>query len=162
MSLCRFCLPAGTACLHARRLALPVLLTQQHLVDKGPPAHQAEVICVDTDVTIALESAEDLDTSISGSNLAYATHTSGSTGRPKGVMISHRGVVNYLSWCTNAYAVQQGSGSPVHSPLGFDLTVTSLLAPLTVGQSVLLSMKGRELRVSCWLCAIEATSVLSN
>ena len=55
----------------------PVLLTQQHLVD-SLPAHQAEVICVDTDMeTIALESAENLGTSISGSNLAYVIYTSG-------------------------------------------------------------------------------------
>ena len=32
----------------------------------------------------------------------------------------------------------EGTGAPVHSPLAFDLTVTSLLLPLTVGQPVTL------------------------
>ncbi|HSF42717.1 MAG TPA: amino acid adenylation domain-containing protein [Thermoanaerobaculia bacterium] len=69
-------------------------------------------------------------------NLAYVIYTSGSTGRPKGVMVPHRGVVNYLSWCSEAYRVAAGSGAPVHSSLGFDLTVTSLLAPLLCGRVV--------------------------
>lgn len=71
-------------------------------------------------------------------NLAYVLYTSGSTGRPKGVMIPHRGVVNYLAWCGEAYAVAEGRGAPVHSPLGFDLTVTSLWSPLLSGGKVVL------------------------
>ena len=71
-------------------------------------------------------------------NLAYIIYTSGSTGTPKGVMISHRGLVNYLSWAVKTYSVSGGTGAPVHSPLGFDLTVTSLFAPLLAGSSVLM------------------------
>ncbi len=69
-------------------------------------------------------------------NLAYVIYTSGSTGRPKGAMIPHRGLANYLAWCTRAYAVHQGEGAPVHSSISFDLTVTSLLAPLVAGRRV--------------------------
>ncbi|MFL6284241.1 MAG: amino acid adenylation domain-containing protein [Pyrinomonadaceae bacterium] len=75
-------------------------------------------------------------------NLAYVIYTSGSTGRPKGVMITHRGVVNYLSWCRRAYRVAEGRGAPVHSSLGFDLTVTSLFAPLVSGRGVVLVPDG--------------------
>ncbi|QSQ26379.1 non-ribosomal peptide synthase/polyketide synthase [Pyxidicoccus parkwayensis] len=72
------------------------------------------------------------------SNLAYVLYTSGSTGRPKGVCIPHRGVLNYLSWCLDAYRVRDGGGSPVHSSFSFDLTVTSLLAPLAAGRGAVL------------------------
>ena len=71
-------------------------------------------------------------------NLAYIIYTSGSTGTPKGVMISHRGLVNYLSWGVKTYSVSGGTGAPVHSPLAFDLTVTSVFAPLIAGASVLM------------------------
>ncbi len=71
-------------------------------------------------------------------NLAYAMYTSGSTGVPKGVMIPHRGLVNYLSWCTSEYRVAEGSGAPVHSSIGFDLTVTGLFAPLLARRTVAL------------------------
>jgi amino acid adenylation domain-containing protein len=69
-------------------------------------------------------------------DLAYVLYTSGSTGTPKGAMITHRGLTNYLLWAVAAYEVGEGAGAPVHSPLGFDLTVTSLLAPLLAGRCV--------------------------
>jgi amino acid adenylation domain-containing protein len=73
---------------------------------------------------------------VSADNLAYVIYTSGSTGQPKGAMITHRGVVNYLTWCQSAYPLGEGSGAVVHSPIGFDLTVTSLYGPLVSGGCV--------------------------
>jgi amino acid adenylation domain-containing protein len=69
-------------------------------------------------------------------NAAYVIYTSGSTGRPKGTVILHRGLSNYLLWCTKAYGVPGGTGSIVHSPLSFDLTVTGLFSPLLCGRTV--------------------------
>ena len=59
-------------------------------------------------------------------------------------MISHRGLTNHLSWATEAYAVAAGNGAPLHSSLAFDLTVTSLFAPLLSGRSVTLVADGLE------------------
>jgi amino acid adenylation domain-containing protein len=78
-----------------------------------------------------------------GAQLAYVIYTSGSTGRPKGVMVTRGGLGNYLSWCTRAYDAHAGSGAPVHSPLGFDLTVTSLFVPLLTGAQVVLLAEDR-------------------
>ena len=70
-------------------------------------------------------------------NLAYVLYTSGSTGRPKGVQVTHCGLANYLlNWCLPAYGVAEGEGAPVHSSLGFDLTITGLMAPLLAGRPV--------------------------
>ena len=113
-----------------------ILLTQQRLaVDL--PTDEIKVICLDTDwKVIAQECAEKPVTKTTAENLAYVIYTSGSTGKPKGTMIPHQGLVNYLSWCTQAYTVEQGAGTLVHSPLGFDLTITSLFSPLLVGLKV--------------------------
>ncbi len=46
--------------------------------------------------------------------------------------------MNYLAWCTDAYSAKNGRGSPVHTPIGFDLTITSLFPPLLVGRSAVL------------------------
>ncbi|MEV0215411.1 amino acid adenylation domain-containing protein [Micromonospora sp. NPDC050695] len=71
-------------------------------------------------------------------DLAYVIHTSGSTGRPKGVMVTHRGVGNYVRWAAQAYRLRPGDTVPLHSSVGFDLTVTSLLVPLASGATVLM------------------------
>src|SRR5262245_39033638 len=85
---------------------------------------------------ISQESGDSLKSEVEADNLAYVIYTSGSTGRPKGVMITHRGLSNYLAWCTRAYAVASGTGAPVHSSISFDLTITALLAPLVAGRCV--------------------------
>ncbi|MEV0318575.1 amino acid adenylation domain-containing protein [Streptomyces sp. NPDC050658] len=78
------------------------------------------------------------DVRVSADDLIYLMFTSGSTGRPKAALLTHRNVVNYLLWARDHYAVADGAGVPVHSPLAFDLTVTSVFAPLLAGQRVLL------------------------
>ncbi|MFE0177215.1 non-ribosomal peptide synthase/polyketide synthase [Streptomyces sp. NPDC059002] len=66
---------------------------------------------------------------------AYVIYTSGSTGRPKGVVVEHRAVAAYLAHAGAAYPDAAG-GTVLHSPLSFDLTVTALWTPLTVGGHV--------------------------
>lgn len=67
---------------------------------------------------------------------AYVLYTSGSSGRPKGVSIVHAALGHYLSHAVSQYMHEHIEGSVVSSPLCFDATITSLLAPLCVGKSV--------------------------
>src|SRR5208337_903434 len=71
-------------------------------------------------------------------HLAYVIYTSGSTGRPKGVMVPHLGLVNYLHWAVEYYRVAEGRGAALYSTVAFDLTVTTLFAPLLAGRAILL------------------------
>jgi amino acid adenylation domain-containing protein/non-ribosomal peptide synthase protein (TIGR01720 family) len=73
---------------------------------------------------------------VSPDALAYVLYTSGSTGTPKGVMVTHRGLANYVRWAREAYAADTGGGALLHSPIGFDLTVTSLFPLLAAGRPV--------------------------
>lgn len=79
-----------------------------------------------------------------GNGLAYVIYTSGSTGAPKGVMVSNSSLSNYLCWSSTAYQVAAGSGSLLHSPLAFDLTVTALLTPLSAGCGVEIVEEGEQ------------------
>ena len=119
----------------------PVLLTQQHLVD-SLPAHQAEVICVDTDETIVQESEENLNTSISGSNLAYVIYTSGSTGRPKGVLISHASIVNHMLWMAAEFPLEETDCVLQKTPFSFDASVWEFYAPLFSGARLVVARPG--------------------
>jgi amino acid adenylation domain-containing protein len=90
-------------------------------------------------VSVTSQPGEKLETVSHPANLAYVIYTSGSTGGPKGVMITHEGLMNYLSWCHEAYTLDQGIGAPVHSSVSFDLTVTSIFAPLLAERTVMLA-----------------------
>src|SRR5437588_2830781 len=115
-----------------------LLLTQQRLLPQLPETAQP-VVCLDSDWEgIAGQSEQKPLSGVRGENLAYVIYTSGSTGKPKGTMLLHRGLLNYLSWCCQTYEASAGTGSPLHSPLGFDLSVTSLFSPLLTGQCITL------------------------
>src|SRR5262249_510234 len=87
---------------------------------------------------IERENSQNLPNQTAAQNRAYVMYTSGSTGNPKAVMGTRRGLVNYLNWSATAYGAGSAKASPVHSPLGFDLTVTSLFIPLLTGQAAVL------------------------
>ena len=118
----------------------PLLLTQRSLLPSLPPV-QTRILCLENEQSSIAHFPPDLPPSLEvrPDNLAYIIYTSGSTGRPKGVMIPHKGLVNYVTWAAEAYNVAESSGSPLHTSIGFDLTVTSLFPALIVGKSVLLS-----------------------
>jgi amino acid adenylation domain-containing protein/thioester reductase-like protein len=77
--------------------------------------------------------AAELEPWVTSANLAYVIYTSGSTGRPKGVAVTHEAATNYLQYAADAYGGAGPRGALVHSSPSFDLTVTSLFAPLLTG-----------------------------
>lgn len=79
---------------------------------------------------------EDCNVSISPKNSCYIIYTSGSTGKPKGVIIEHRNIVNYLLWAKDYYNVKKNRKVLLHSPVSFDLSLTSMLLPVISGGSV--------------------------
>jgi amino acid adenylation domain-containing protein len=115
-----------------------LLLTQAHLAADLQNVN-VPVVLLDAGQAGVVSSGHDAVTVAAGvvaDNLAYVIYTSGSTGKPKGTLVAHRGLVNYLSWCVEAYGLKAGSIAPVHSSISFDLAVTGLLAPLLSGGQV--------------------------
>jgi amino acid adenylation domain-containing protein len=72
------------------------------------------------------------------SHPAYVIYTSGSTGTPKGVVIEHRTLVVYLAYARAHYPSLRGR-AVLHSSAAFDMTVTTLYAPLVSGGCVQVS-----------------------
>jgi amino acid adenylation domain-containing protein len=127
--------PAARLEFMLRDCGATLLLTQEKLRNRLSLAADVEVVHLDEqDAAYKGEDGGDLPNVATASSLAYVIYTSGSTGQPKGAMIEHRGVVNYLSWALEYYRVGEGGGSPLHSSIGFDATITSLLAPLLAGK----------------------------
>jgi amino acid adenylation domain-containing protein len=110
-----------------------VVLTTQALRSLLTP--QVSTLSID-DADDSTSSQHTQPSSPVGANLAYVIYTSGSTGQPKGVMVTHAGLANYLAYAAEAYQIGRGRGAVVHSSVAFDLTVTSLFAPLLSGGRV--------------------------
>ncbi len=117
-----------------------VLLTERRLSQRLPAGSCAAVLCLDDpfEEIAGGQPESEPRSGVCAENLVYTLYTSGSTGKPKGALITHRSLINYLSWCCPAYAVESGEGTVVHSSIGFDATITGLFPPLLVGRSVTL------------------------
>ena len=94
---------------------------------------------------LAAESVENPRPSPEPQQLAYMIYTSGSTGKPKGTLITHAGLMHYLSWTAQGYPLGEGRGSLVHATLAFDATVTAVYTPLINGQTITLASAGNDL-----------------
>ncbi|HEX2271294.1 MAG TPA: amino acid adenylation domain-containing protein, partial [Pyrinomonadaceae bacterium] len=116
---------------------LGTILTQRALVERLPLNDRFHTILLDEKdwqenrIDTEFQSATPADA-------AYVIYTSGSTGQPKGVKISHRALVNYLSWCKDVYVRNETVSFALYSSLAFDLTVTSLFTPLLTGNRLVI------------------------
>ncbi|MCK9898049.1 amino acid adenylation domain-containing protein, partial [Frankia sp. AgB32] len=94
-----------------------------------------EVLVLDDEVTVeACAGCPDSPpvVSLSPSHPAYVIYTSGSTGVPKGVVVEHGSLADYVVRCVAVYPGLSGR-SLWHSPISFDLGITSLYGTLLAG-----------------------------
>jgi amino acid adenylation domain-containing protein len=65
--------------------------------------------------------------------LCYVIYTSGTTGKPKGVMLTHKNLVNYVSWFVNEARVRENDKTILTSSFAFDLGYTSIYPSILSG-----------------------------
>lgn len=135
---------------------VPVLITQQRLVNSLPP-HQAHILCLDSDWAESLESADNPAKKIESTNLAYIIYTSGSTGTPKGVAMSHLPLVNLLCWQAAQSIAKQGSRTLQFTSISFDVSFQEIFSTWTTGGTlVLISDETRRDSRQLFQCLIES------
>lgn len=71
-------------------------------------------------------------------DLAYIIYTSGTTGNPKGVMIENGSLVNYIQAAVKHYIKNERVSFPLFTSPAFDLTITSIFAPLISGNTIVI------------------------
>lgn len=64
---------------------------------------------------------------------AYIMYTSGSTGAPKGVTVSHRGVIDYISWAVSTFEINCGDIIGMQSAFHFDNSIFDMFVPMLTG-----------------------------
>ncbi|GGG20397.1 hypothetical protein GCM10011344_21320 [Dokdonia pacifica] len=72
------------------------------------------------------------------SEVAYVIYTSGSTGKPKGVMVGHDSLLNYISYQSKYYGVDQSDRVLYFSNIAFDASIEQLFLALTGGGTLVL------------------------
>ncbi|MEP0857574.1 amino acid adenylation domain-containing protein [Trichocoleus sp. DQ-U1] len=118
--------------------SVPVLLTQQKLVEKLPP-NSARVICLDSDwEEISFHSQNNPLSEVQPENLAYVIYTSGSTGKPKGVLIEHKSLVNYTTVAIAEYEISKRDRILQFSSISFDVSAEEIYSSLTSGATLVL------------------------
>ncbi|HEY9830739.1 MAG TPA: amino acid adenylation domain-containing protein [Stenomitos sp.] len=112
---------------------IPVVLTQERLLDELP-SYGAQVVCLDSNwQDIAQGSKENPRSGVAAENLAYVIYTSGSTGKPKGVTINHRNVLALLHGFEQVATRVEPLISTFVCPYSFDLSVWEIFSNLCFG-----------------------------
>jgi amino acid adenylation domain-containing protein len=112
------------------------VVTEERLADRLPPG-KWRVVCLDAEASaISRESGKTPCVRPAPEDPAYILYTSGSTGKPKGVVVSHRSVVNYLSWVNRVLFASPPHLLPATTKITFDASLKQLFAPLLRGEPV--------------------------
>jgi amino acid adenylation domain-containing protein len=122
---------------------VPILLTQQHLVEHLPKpllSTPYSLLLLDADWdAIAQEPTTNPSVPVTPNNLAYVIYTSGSTGRPKGTMLRHRGLASLTQAQRRAFRIREGSRVLQFSPFSFDASVWETFMALANGGTLCLA-----------------------
>ncbi len=74
-------------------------------------------------------------------NPLYVNFTSGSTGVPKGVVVSHRSVIEFISYFTEIFEIKKEDILANQAPFDFDVSVKDIYSGLMTGAKVQLIPK---------------------
>ena len=103
-----------------------VLLTDNDLL-----CENIDIKNINVDLKNSLE--ENLSIINEVDDLAYVIYTSGTTGNPKGVMISHRNLVNSISWHIRESKMDSNSVTLQKAAYTFDVSVGEIFSALLSG-----------------------------
>lgn len=99
-----------------------------------PPALKSKVIMPDR--VYAPRERIDGTVAVATGDPAYMIYTSGSTGKPKGAKISHRNIVNFLTWVKEEIGIAADERMALVTSYAFDMTMTSNWVAFLCGASL--------------------------
>jgi amino acid adenylation domain-containing protein len=119
-----------------------LILTNKSNYDKLKSFYEGEIICIDNvimdDTPLVLARVEKALQNIIDIDPVYSIFTSGSTGNPKGVVISHRGVIDYIEWAIETFAIDEETIIANQAPFYFDNSTLDIYLMLAAGSSLII------------------------
>jgi amino acid adenylation domain-containing protein len=128
----------------AQDARLSAVVTHSAAVLEGEISAET-IVSLDRDATeIATQSTAALERDArdaTPADAAYVIFTSGSTGKPKGVVVSHASLANLLQSVRETHGMSSDDVVLAITTLGFDIAVSELLLPLTIGARIVLATR---------------------
>jgi amino acid adenylation domain-containing protein len=104
------------------------------------PSAGAQILRLDADwPRIAAEDESRPRSGVTPDDVAVVFYTSGSTGKPKGTLGHGRGYVNLIRYFVKTCEVDASSRGILMTPFTFDASFKNIMAPLTVGGTLVLA-----------------------
>jgi amino acid adenylation domain-containing protein len=136
------------------------LITTKAPAEQLPSGPWRIITFDDMDAEISTQSTDAPEIEVTSEQLAYVIYTSGSTGRPKGVEITHRSLMNLVTWHQRAFEVTAKDKASLLAGVGFDAAVWETWPALAAGASLHLPDEATRLSPELlrdWLVAEEIT-----
>lgn len=124
---------------------LPVLLTQQRLLETLPESEGTTILPLDAEFAWDDGNSRwdaNPNSDVGPDNAVYMIYTSGSTGKPKGVINLHRGLMNRLWWMQQMYRLTSDDRVVQKTPFSFDVSVWEFFWPLISGARLVVARPG--------------------
>jgi amino acid adenylation domain-containing protein len=119
-----------------RDTQVQVLITHEQISGRLPTGNW-RVLMVEREPGNSSQRGPELQpVAVTAEDLAYVVYTSGSTGRPKGVKITHRGLLNLISWHCREFSINSADRASQVANVGFDAAVWDICPYLAAGASV--------------------------
>ena len=143
----------------------PTLLLTDTATAAGLPAVDVPLVVTDDPATVAAVTGlphhpvtdADRVVPLRPQNPAYVIYTSGSTGTPKGVVVTHAGVVNFLSAFAGRLALGDSDRVVAVTTIGFDIAVLEIFGPLLGGARIVLATREQVQDVAALAALIAAS-----
>ena len=136
-----------------------VLITQEGVLRAEVPAGCQTLILSRLAEVISTQSRENPEGEACPNHTAYVIYTSGSTGKPRGVLLSHAGLVNYLTAASEMFGVSQSDRMLQFCSVSFDIAIEEMFTTWIGGGTLVLRTPEMSLVVPEFLSWVEREKI---